>query len=194
MNLIIRSTVTTGCHSFREVIEFLLGSRSVLATEVAVILNNAGGLIVYLIIIGDVLAGSDDFGGLLADAGAPLNDRRFSVALVVLLLVGPLCMLRRVEQLKITSAASLLLSFTFILITVVLVVLKLAKRTIGRVNWVPARDVRLADVLQTLPMFVTAYGACPSAQAIFRLFRASDILPSLPSPAFQSVTTRSTPW
>ncbi len=55
--------------SFREVIRASLGAPGVLVMQLAVIINNLGGLVVFLIIIGDVMAGRGDEPGLLQPLG-----------------------------------------------------------------------------------------------------------------------------
>ncbi len=62
-------TVVCGRMSFSGVVEASLGKGGTLAAQLAVIINNLGGLVVFLIIIGDVLAGRAGEPGLLAPLG-----------------------------------------------------------------------------------------------------------------------------
>jgi sodium-coupled neutral amino acid transporter 2 len=55
--------------SFSGVIEASLGKAGTLTSQLAVIINNLGGLVVFLIIIGDVLAGRQGEPGLLEPLG-----------------------------------------------------------------------------------------------------------------------------
>ena len=55
--------------SWGGVIEASLGRRGALAAQLAVVINNLGGLVVFLIIIGDVLAGRAGEPGLLEPLG-----------------------------------------------------------------------------------------------------------------------------
>ena len=55
--------------SFSAVIDASLGKAGTLTSQLAVIINNLGGLVVFLIIIGDVLAGRPDEPGLLEPLG-----------------------------------------------------------------------------------------------------------------------------
>jgi sodium-coupled neutral amino acid transporter 2 len=157
LNLLCRATAVAGRMSFKQIVLLTLGPRYVLALQVAVILNNMGGLVVYLIIVGDVLVGAKKETGLLEPLGEPFTNRFFAVGMTVLLCVGPLCLLRRIESLKYTSAASMVLSFVFVLITFSLLTGRVAAGEVGAVNWFPATDASLTDKLRTLPMFVTAY-------------------------------------
>ena len=150
------STASCGRMDFKAVIGACLGPRTVLATQIAIILNNIGLCVVYLIIVGDVLVGSSSDPGLLRPFPL-LNNKFFSVGGVTLLLVTPLCMLRRVDSLKFTSAASMALSFIFIIVTFVLLFIRLGGRGTGPVNWWPERGASPAEILKTLPVFVTAY-------------------------------------
>ena len=79
------------------------------------------------------------------------------VGLAVAFVHTPLCLLRRVDSLKFTSALSMCLSFLFISITVALVTDRLAAGRIGNINWLPDKDASLGDVLKTLPVVMTAY-------------------------------------
>jgi len=107
------ATASCGKMDFKAVILSIAGPRTVLATQIAIILNNIGLCVVYLIIQGDVFVGSAASPGLLRGAGPPFDNRFFSVAGVTVLLVMPLCMLRRVDSLRFTSAASMCVSFPF---------------------------------------------------------------------------------
>ena len=133
------------------------GPNFVRATQLSIILNNMGGLVVYLIIIGDVLVGNRNEKGLLEDLGVPFHHRWFTVGLTVLLCVGPLCMLRRIDSLKYTSILSMGLSYVFVLVTFSLLAGRVGAAEVGDVNWFPAADASMTDKLRTLPMFVTAY-------------------------------------
>ena len=55
--------------SFGAVIGASLGKAGTLTAQLAVVVNNLGGLVVFLIIIGDVLAGRADEPGLLEPFG-----------------------------------------------------------------------------------------------------------------------------
>ena len=55
--------------SFSGVIDASCGKAGTLTTQLAVIINNLGGLVVFLIIIGDVLAGRAGEPGLLEPLG-----------------------------------------------------------------------------------------------------------------------------
>jgi len=61
--------------SFSAVIDASLGRAGTLTSQLAVIVNNLGGLVVFLIIIGDVLAGRADEPGLLAPFGCAFRRR-----------------------------------------------------------------------------------------------------------------------
>ena len=55
--------------SFSGVVEAAVGKVGTRVTQLAVIVNNLGGLVVFLIIIGDVLAGRAGEPGLLEPLG-----------------------------------------------------------------------------------------------------------------------------
>lgn len=142
----------------KAVIRSILSPRWVLATQVAIILNNIGLCVVYLIIVGDVMSGSRAEPGLLALLSPTFANRFLSVSLVTITLVAPLCLVRRVENLRFTSLASMVLSFIFIAVTFVLLFMRISSSGgIGAVNWWPERGASVAEKLKTLPVFVTAY-------------------------------------
>ena len=70
-----RATVACGRMSFSEVVDASLGKAGTLTSQLAVIINNLGGLVVFLIIIGDVLAGRADEPGLLQPFGCVARRR-----------------------------------------------------------------------------------------------------------------------
>ncbi len=68
-------TVVCGRMSFSGVIDASLGRAGTLTAQLAVIVNNLGGLVVFLIIIGDVLAGRTGEPGLLTPLGCAVSVR-----------------------------------------------------------------------------------------------------------------------
>jgi len=157
LHLLLKATVTCGRLSFRDVVAGSLGDAGVLSMQLVVIVNNLGGLVVFLIIIGDVLSGQGDRAGLLTPLGAPWSLRPVAVAFTVALVHTPLCLLRRMDSLKFTSALSMCLTFLFITITLSLVGDRIYARRIGTINWWPDQNASPGDVLKTLPVMLTAY-------------------------------------
>ncbi|BAT86482.1 hypothetical protein VIGAN_04413800 [Vigna angularis var. angularis] len=91
-----------------------------LVAQACVIITNVGGLILYLIIIGDVLSGKQDGGevhlGILQQWFGIhwWNSREFALLFTLVFVMFPLVLYKRVESLKYSSAVSTLLAVAFV--------------------------------------------------------------------------------
>ena len=61
--------MTCGRMSLREVVHAAVGKWGVVAMQLVIVVNNLGGLVVFLIIISDVLAGQQGEPGLATSLG-----------------------------------------------------------------------------------------------------------------------------
>ncbi|GKV16904.1 hypothetical protein SLEP1_g27474 [Rubroshorea leprosula] len=101
------------------------------ALQVAVLVNNIGVLIVYMIIIGDVLSGTSSNG--IHHAGVLegwfghhwWNGRTLVLLITTLGIFTPLACFKRIGSLSFTSALSVALAVVFLVITVGITILKL---------------------------------------------------------------------
>ncbi|CAN0870301.1 Amino acid transporter AVT6A [Linum grandiflorum] len=133
--------------------------------QVAVMINNVGVLIVYMIIIGDVLSGTTADGlhhpGVLEGwFGENWWNGRTAVLLITTLAVfSPLACLKRIDSLRYTSALSVALAVVFIVITMGITIVKLINGSIMMPRLLP--DVTdLAsfwNLFTVVPVLVTAY-------------------------------------
>ncbi|CAN1295968.1 Amino acid transporter AVT6A [Linum perenne] len=133
--------------------------------QVAVMINNIGVLIVYMIIIGDVLSGTSADGlhhpGVLEGwFGEHWWNGRTAVLLITTLAVfSPLACLKRIDSLRYTSALSVALAVVFIVITMGITIIKLFNGSIMMPRLLP--DVTdLASfwsLFTVVPVLVTAY-------------------------------------
>ena len=164
--------------SFGGVIEASCGRRAALASQVAVIVNNMGELVVFLIIIGDVLVGPHDDVGVLdpishGPKDNPLGKKWFAIGLVVLCVHTPLCLLRRVESLSFTSTLSMGLSGLFVCITFSLVLYRLGRGSIAGVRYLPdlsrgaETDTPISDLFKTFPVLMVLYVCHYNVHPIF---------------------------
>jgi sodium-coupled neutral amino acid transporter 2 len=169
MLLLCRATEVAGQLDLKAVVGAVLGTRWVLATQIAIILNNIGLCIVYLIIVGDVTVGTAGEPGLLAPLGPPFADNKYvCVGAVTVLLVAPLCMLRRVDSLKYSSGASMVLSGVFIVVTFAVLFSRVSSSTpIGALNWFSERGASVVSQLKALAVFITAYVSHYNIHPIF---------------------------
>ncbi|KAL9225662.1 hypothetical protein vseg_001558 [Gypsophila vaccaria] len=133
--------------------------------QICIVVNNLGMLVVYLIIIGDVLAGTWAEGvhhrGLMEEwVGDHWWTSRSSLLLLTtLLVIAPLISFKRVDSLRYTSALSVGLAVVFVAITAGVAIVKLLEGTIR----MPALFPELVDqasfwkLFTTIPILVTAY-------------------------------------
>ncbi|XP_065854825.1 amino acid transporter AVT6A-like [Euphorbia lathyris] len=133
--------------------------------QVAVLVNNIGVLIVYMIIIGDVLSGTSSSGvhhaGVLeAWFGQHWWTARTCVLIVTTLAVfSPLACFKRIDSLSFTSALSVALAVVFLVITMGITAVKLIDGSIMMPRLLP----NLTDMssfwklFTVVPVLVTAY-------------------------------------
>ncbi|KAJ4826860.1 Amino acid transporter avt6a [Turnera subulata] len=133
--------------------------------QIAVLVNNIGVLIVYMIIIGDVLSGTSSSGvhhaGVLEGwFGDHWWNGRFFVLLVTTLAIfSPLACFKRIDSLSFTSALSVALAVVFLVITVGITVVKLINGSIAMPRLLPdVTDMTsFWKLFTTVPVLVTAY-------------------------------------
>lgn len=89
------------------------------ALQLCVVLTNLGALIMFMIIIGDVVSGNEGAAGVLVEWFGEhwWSGREVALLAVLLVVLLPLVMLRRVDSLKFTSALSVLLAVVFMFIS-----------------------------------------------------------------------------
>jgi amino acid permease len=173
--------------------------------EICIMVNNAGILIVYLIIIGEVLSGSRDgehegllqqlflsnsssnststsisnstssssFGSSNSSSNSSNssnshshshshgswwgNDRSLTSFLATALVLAPLCLLRRIDSLAVSSAISVLLAILFVCVSVGIAAAKLLAGTLeSRPRMLPEPSSAL-DLLVVVPIMTNAY-------------------------------------
>ncbi|RVW30512.1 Amino acid transporter AVT6E [Vitis vinifera] len=89
VELLLRFSVLNKASSYGEVVQCALGRSARILSEICIIVNNAGVLVVYLIIIGDVLSGSAHHVGVFDQwLGNGAWDQRKLVIFVILLVEG----------------------------------------------------------------------------------------------------------
>ncbi|XP_061351765.1 amino acid transporter AVT6C-like [Gastrolobium bilobum] len=140
------------------------GSIGSLAVKICVIITNLGILIIYFIILGDVLCGSESKGtthlGVLQEwFGIYWWTSRNFALLIVALLMLPLVMLRRVDSLRYSSAISILLALVFIAICSSMALNALWSGKTQSPRILPDfSQVTVLQLFTTVPVFVTGFG------------------------------------
>ncbi|XP_021736755.1 amino acid transporter AVT6A-like [Chenopodium quinoa] len=153
------------CSSYGGVMEDAFGKVGRILLQVAVLVNNIGVLIVYMIIIGDVLSGTSASGvhhaGVLEGwFGDHWWNSRFWILLITTLCVfAPLACFKRIDSLRYTSALSVGLAVVFLVIMVGIAVIKLISGTVMMPRLLP--DVTdfnsFWKLFTAVPVLVTAY-------------------------------------
>ncbi|KAJ8764067.1 hypothetical protein K2173_004963 [Erythroxylum novogranatense] len=136
-----------------------------LAVQICVLITNLGCLIVYLIIIGDVLSGNKQEGsvhlGVLQEWFGIhwWNSRAFAVLFVVVFVMLPLVLFRRLESLRFSSAISVLLAVVFVGISSVMAISALIEGKANNPRLLPHLDneVSFLDLFTAVPVIVTAF-------------------------------------
>ncbi|BFG22937.1 hypothetical protein CerSpe_092120 [Prunus speciosa] len=136
-----------------------------IAVQICVIITNLGCLIIYFIIIGDVLCGSQSGGtlhlGILQEwFGIQWwNSRAYALLFIALFVMLPLVLLRRVDSLRHTSAVSILLAVVFVVICSAMAIYALCKGKTQKPRLFPdfAHQVSVFDLFTTIPILVTVH-------------------------------------
>ncbi|XP_020530825.1 putative sodium-coupled neutral amino acid transporter 7 isoform X4 [Amborella trichopoda] len=134
--------------------------------QVCVVTNNLGVLIVYMIIIGDVLSGTTSADGIHHSGvvvgwfGEHLWTSRGSVLILsTILVLAPLCSLKRVDSLRYTSALSVALAVVFVVVTAGVAVMKLLEGSIDEPRMLPdiTDQASFWKLFTVVPVLITAY-------------------------------------
>ncbi|XP_068648238.1 amino acid transporter AVT6E [Aristolochia californica] len=161
IELLVRLSVLRKASSYGEVVESALGRPASILAEICIIINNAGILVVYLIIMGDVLSGSSNHLGVFVQwLGNGVWDGRWLVVLVILVFcLLPLCLLRKIESLSFPSAVSVALAVVFVVVAGTIALVKLVEGRIQTPRLGPDFGSRKAilDLLVVIPIMTNAY-------------------------------------
>ncbi|CAN6805330.1 hypothetical protein Bca4012_052553 [Brassica carinata] len=133
--------------------------------QVAVLVNNIGVLIVYMIIIGDVLAGKTEDGthhhGVLEGWFGHhwWNGRAFVLLITTLGVFAPLACFKRIDSLRFTSALSVALAVVFLVITAGISIMKLISGGVAMPRLLPdVSDLTsFWNLFTVVPVLVTAF-------------------------------------
>ena len=128
VGLLLSATEANGGRTYAETVRRALGPAAASVLRACVVVNNLGLCVVYLIIVGDCLAGARGAEGALAALGAPAwsNSRPLVVSAVAFALVVPLTSVKRIETLRFASYASAALMALFVATMVALCARSLA--------------------------------------------------------------------
>lgn len=171
VEFLVRFAVQCKAASYGEVVEAALGRTARTLSEICIIVNNAGVLVVYLIIIGDVMSGSLHHMGVFDQWwGHGFWDHRKIVILIVLVLfLAPLCTLDKIDSLSMTSAASVALAVVFVVVVFIVALIKLIEGKIEPPRMMPDFGSKKAilDLLVVIPIMSNAYVCHFNVQPIY---------------------------
>ncbi|XP_027104228.1 amino acid transporter AVT6C isoform X1 [Coffea arabica] len=142
------------------------GKPGAVALQVCVLVTNLGAMIIYLIIIGDVLSGNCSGGsihlGVLQEWFGThwWNSRAYALLFVVLFIMLPLVILRRIDSLRYASAASILLAVLFVVLCSGMAIQAMWEGKTQKARLVPdfAHGMSFFDLFTTIPVIATAFG------------------------------------
>ncbi|KAL5735519.1 hypothetical protein ACOSP7_029991 [Xanthoceras sorbifolium] len=171
VELLVRFSVSVKATSYGEVVQHALGRPARVLSEICIIINNAGVLVVYLIIMGDVMSGSLHHVGVFDQwLGNGLWDQRKLVIFIVMVVfLAPLCALNRIDSLSLTSAASVALAVVFVVVCFAVAFIKLVEGKIDPPRMSPDFGSKKAilDLLVVIPIMTNAYVCHFNVQPIY---------------------------
>ncbi|GAA0143262.1 amino acid transporter [Lithospermum erythrorhizon] len=153
-------------HTYAGLMNESFGKFGSVGLQLCVLITNLGALIIYLIIIGDVLSGSQTGGsvhlGILQEWFGDhwWTSREYSLLIVVLFGLLPLVLLRRIDSLRHASAVSILLAVLFVVMCSGMAIYAMLKGRTETPKLVPdfSHGVSFIDLFTTIPVFATAFG------------------------------------
>lgn len=171
IEFLVRFTVHYKATSYGEVVQHALGKRGRILSEIFIVLNNAGMLIVYLIIMGDVMSGSLHHLGIFDQwlGHGVWDHRKMLILAVMVLFLAPLCALDKIDSLSLTSAASVALAVIFVLVAFVVAFIKLVEGKIEAPRFTPdfGSTKAILDLLVVIPIMSNAYVCHFNVQPIY---------------------------
>ncbi|GFP86588.1 sodium-coupled neutral amino acid transporter 3 [Phtheirospermum japonicum] len=166
VEFLLKYTHSGESNTYGELMAESFGKLGSVSLQVCVMITNLGALIIYLIIIGDVLSGNESEGtvhlGVLQEwFGIQWwTSRAFALLFVVLVVLLPLLLLRRIDSLRHASAISVLLAAFFVAICSAMAIHAMWVGKTQSPRLVPdfAGGVSALDLFTTIPIFATAFG------------------------------------
>ena len=159
LNYMLVESTRVGSTSFASVVKQRLGPRASLVTEVSIVINNIGLLIIYLRIISDVLIGNADYTGIITNfvKDGLITKPEFTVGLIAFCVLLPLCGLEKMNSLAAASTSGLSLALCFSAITIALSCVEIHRNGLAGVSWGPNPKYfgadAVSDLLQVIGVF-----------------------------------------
>ncbi|KAL0299354.1 UNVERIFIED_CONTAM: Amino acid transporter AVT6C [Sesamum radiatum] len=162
VEFMLRFTYSGESRTYAGLMRESFGRWGSVAVQICVMITNLGCLIMYLIIIGDVLSGTGEehLGVLQEWFGVHWwNLRAVSLLFIVVFVMLPLVLFRRVESLWLSSAVSVLLAIVFVGICSVMAISALIQGQTKTPRILPELDggVSFFNLFTAIPVIVTAF-------------------------------------
>lgn len=162
IEMLVHNLTLTKLWTFGDLVGEAMGWAARALSQLCIVVNNGGVLIVYLIIMGDVLSGSEHHVGLLegwTGSSGWWNNRKLIVFLTMLTILAPLSSLRKIDSLKFTSAASVALAVLFVVLSSTIALAKLAAGKLETPRMLPSLNSKRAilELLTVIPIMSNAF-------------------------------------
>ncbi|XP_021295514.1 putative sodium-coupled neutral amino acid transporter 7 [Herrania umbratica] len=165
VEFLMRYTHAGNSTTYAGVMKESFGRVGSVLVQICVMMNNLGCLIIYLIIIGDVLSGNQPVGsmhlGVLQEWFGIhwWNTRPFALLLIVVVIMLPLVLFRRVESLRFSSAIAVFLAVLFVAISSVMAISALFQGKTESPRLLPhlVNKTSFFDLFTAVPVIVTAF-------------------------------------
>lgn len=171
VELLVRFSVLSKASSYGEVVEYALGRPAKIISEICIIVNNGGVLVVYLIIMGDVMSGSLHHIGVFDQwlGHGVWDHRKLLILFMVVVFLAPLCALEKIDSLSMTSAASVALAVVFVVVACAIAFIKLLEGKLDSPRMTPDFGSKKAilDLLVVIPIMTNAYVCHFNVQPIY---------------------------
>ncbi|KAH6802241.1 Transmembrane amino acid transporter family protein [Perilla frutescens var. frutescens] len=182
VEFMLRFTYSGDARTYAGLMRESFGRWGAVAVQICVMITNLGCLIMYLIIIGDVLSGTgeDHLGVLQEWFGVHWwNIRAVALLFIVVFVMLPLLLYRRVESLWLSSAVSVALAVVFVGICSGMAIAALIQGQTQTPRLLPDLNGGLSffNLFTAIPVIVTAFTFHFNVHAIgVELGKASDMM------------------
>ncbi|KAF8407183.1 hypothetical protein HHK36_006309 [Tetracentron sinense] len=171
VELLVRFSDLHKASSYGDIVQSALGRPAKILSEICIIVNNAGVLVVYLIIMGDVMSGSSDHVGVFDQwlGNGFWDQRKLVILVIVVVFLAPLCALEKIDSLSLSSAASVALAVVFVVVCCAIALVKLVEGRIETPRMGPDFGSKKAilDLLVVIPIMTNAYVCHFNVQPIY---------------------------
>ncbi|KAK6929528.1 Amino acid transporter, transmembrane domain [Dillenia turbinata] len=161
VEFMLRYTNSGECDTYGGLMGESFGRPGSLALQICVMVTNLGCLIIYLIILGDVLSGNESHLGILQEWFGThwWTSRAYSLLFVVLFVMLPMLLLRRVESLQYASAVSILLAVVFVVICSMMAISALLQGKTQHLRLFPdfSSLYSIFSLFTTIPVYVIGF-------------------------------------